>query len=359
MKRTSRHLLVILSVSFCISLISVYVCAGNGEDSSAGNPGAEEMSGEYSRQDVSGGVNSLSPGKDRLAEIRAYVDKSTVTIGEKVTYTLEIDVDNDLKSEFPAHVSDLGGFVVKDFGKDEKRIGGNRVRRKQWYLLDTYTTGSYVIPEQRVTVESPGGRKDTFKSPRIFVEVKSVMDEEGEKAGLRDIKGPLTVSKGASVILIAAVLIVILAVLGLLSRKLYLKKTSAPGQEPAPAPEETAFRELERIEGLELIKKHRIKEYYYLVSLALRTYLENRFSLKAPEQTTEEFLGSVVDSGKLKGKYIDILKEYLSHCDLVKYAEFDPGKARAKSLIDTTRRFIEETAKDEEYDNAVINRTIT
>ncbi len=293
---------------------------------------------------------SLPKGHD-LAELRAYVDKSTITIGEKVTYTLEIDTDNDLKVEFPSYVTGLGGFIVKDFGKDEKKIGRKRTRKKQWYLLDTYTTGSYVIPQQQVTAKLPDGRRETLKSPEIFVEVKSVMSAEGEEAGLRDIKGPLMVKKGAPIFLITAILLILLVAAGLMLRKLYLNKITAQRKEPALTPEEIVFKELERIESLGLLEKSKIKEYYYLVSLALRTYLENRFSLKAPEQTTEEFLGSVINSDKLEGRHINILKEYLNHCDLVKYAKFDPGKAQAESLVDTTRRFIEETAQDKEDGN--------
>jgi len=301
--------------------------------------------------------------KDGLAELRAYVDKSSITIGEKVTYTLEIDADNNLKVEFPSYVSGLGGFVVKDFGKDEKRIGRHCIRKKQWYLLDTYTylldtytTGSYVIPEQRVAIKLPDGKIETLKSPQIFVEVKSVIDEKEEKTGLRDIKEPLSVSSGVPVALIIGSILAILAVGGIILWKLYLKKFAAKRKEPALTPQEIAFRELERIECLQLIEKSKIKEYYYSVSLALRIYLENRFSLKAPEQTTEEFLESVVSSDKLEGKHINILKEYLSHCDLVKYAKFDPGKVQAKLLIETTRHFIEETVESKEDSNdAVIN----
>jgi hypothetical protein len=181
------------------------------------------------------------------------------------------------------------------------------------------------------------------------------MSEEGEESGLRDIKEPLTVKKGAPVILITAILLIFLATGVLMLWKLYLRKTTAQRKEPALAPEEIAFRELERIERLGLLEKSKIKEYYYLVSLALRTYLENRFFLKAPEQTTEEFLESVVNSDKLEGRQINILKEYLNHCDLVKYAKFDPGKTQAKSLVDTTRRFIDETAKNKEEVNDVVN----
>ncbi|RKY32531.1 MAG: hypothetical protein DRP74_02355 [Candidatus Omnitrophota bacterium] len=386
MKKINRYVLI-LAITCCISFISFYGYVDSSEDTHVNLPQGfksadEEAVNADTAQDESSITTqkefrgsdatsnrqepgsspdprlsmkktmkkSLPKGHD-LAELRAYVDKSTITIGEKVTYTLEIDADNDLKIEFPSYVTGLGGFVVKDFGKDEKRIGRNRTRKKQWYLLDTYTTGSYVIPQQQITAELPDGRRETLKSPEIFVEVKSVIVEKEEKAGLRDIKGPLIVSKGVPVILITAILLIILVAAGLILWKLYLKRVTAQRKEPAPTPDEIAFRELERIEGLGLLEKSKIKEYYYLVSLALRAYLENRFSLKAPEQTTEEFLESIVNSDKLEGRHINILKEYLNHCDLVKYAKFDPGKAQAKSLIDTTRRFIDETAKNKEEDN--------
>jgi hypothetical protein len=405
-KKVNKYLLI-LAFASCISFISLYSYAESEEDTSLNLPQGvkpvrdseenqdyisnglkladEEVAGASTALSESSGIQQeekipgktieqaqekdtyeeapisekenkkgSSPGKHDLAELRAYVDKSTITIGEKVTYTLEIDADNNLRIEFPSYVTGLGGFVVKDFGKDEKKIGRNWTRKKQWYLLDTYTTGSYVIPQQQITAELPDGRRETLKSPEIFVEVKSVIGEEGEDVGLRDIKKPLTVKKDAPVVLLTVILLIILIAAGLILWRLYLKKISVQKKEPSLPPDEIAFRELERIEGLGLLEKSKLKEYYYMVSLVLRTYLENRFSLKAPEQTTEEFLESVVNSDKLEGRHINILKEYLNHCDLVKYAKFDPGKAQAKALVDTTRRFIDETAKNKEEANDVV-----
>ena len=91
-------------------------------------------------------------------------------------------------------MANLGGFAVKDFGQEEpKKSGRDRVKRSNWYLLDTYTVGPYVIPPQLVAFTLPGGRKAMLKSPEIFVEVKSVMEEGSGEEGLRDIKSPLNV----------------------------------------------------------------------------------------------------------------------------------------------------------------------
>jgi hypothetical protein len=355
-KKVNKYLLILAFV-ICISFVSLYSYAESGEGISSKTTEQVQDRDVYKKLSLAEekSIKGLSPGKHDLAELRAYVDKSAVTIGEKVTYTLEIDADNDLKIEFPSYVTGLGGFMVKDFGKDEKKIGRNRTRQRQWYLLDTYTTGSYLIPQQQVRVELPDGRRETLKSPEIFVEVKSLIGEEGEDVGLRDIKKPLTVKEDAPVVLITAILLIILVAVGAILWRLYLKKMAFRKKEPALSPDEIAFRELERIESLGLLEKSKIKEYYYLVSLALRRYLENRFSLKAPEQTTEEFLESIVNSDKLEGRHVNILKEYLNHCDLVKYAKFDPGKAQARALAGMTRRFIDETAKNKEEANDAVN----
>lgn len=334
--------LITLWFFYCISFVPIDIYADSGENSS-----------DISLSGVEG-VKEFLSREENSSELRAFVDKSTITIGEKVTYSLEIDVDSDLKVEFSTDFSELGGFVVKDFGKNDKKIGRNRIRKTQWYLLNTYTIGSYVIPAQSVKIKSNNGRIRVLKSPEIFVEVKSVMGDEEKNASLRDIKEPLSVNAGVSRGFVLAVIIVSLIAGGIVLWRFYFKKGDVKKRIPLLLPERIAFGELERIENLGLIEKEMVKEYYYLVSLTLRTYLENRFFLKAPEQTTEEFLESVIHSDSLEEKYISLLKEYLNHCDLVKYAKFDPGKSQSKKLIETTRQFIEETAEDKKGETTKI-----
>ena len=67
------------------------------------------------------------------------------------------------------------------------------------------------------------------------------------------------------------------------------RKAGAEREEKIPAHEQ-AYRELERLLARELIEKGQVKEFYAGVSGVLRRYIENRFGLKAPERTTEEFL---------------------------------------------------------------------
>ena len=71
--------------------------------------------------------------------------------------------------------------------------------------------------------------------------------------------------------------------------------------------------------------------------------MEDRFGLRAPEQTTEEFLEAMRDSYAIERAHKDLLKEFLRHADMVKFAELTPGPADAERAADSARRFIEQT----------------
>jgi hypothetical protein len=287
-------------------------------------------------------ASSKESSKKSLADFSVFVDKSIITIGEKVKYTMQIEADESVNVEFPDDIQ-FGGFAVKDFGREpRKKAGKNRIREKAWYVLDTYTVGPYVIPIQTVKIKLPNGSRKKLKSTEIFVEVKSVIEEEGEeKEGLRDIKDPLSIP--ASIPVGIVIMLIALGVGGVFYWFNYKKNQDAKRLEPPLPAHERALNELQRIEGMGLIDQGQVKEFYFLVSNTLRKYLEDRFSLKAPEQTTEEFLENVSHSNDLEERYVELLKEYLYSCDLVKFARFVPGENEITTLLETTRHFIKET----------------
>src|SRR3954466_1400067 len=62
------------------------------------------------------------------------------------------------------------------------------------------------------------------------------------------------------------------------------------------------------------------------VSDAIRRYLEERFNLRAPERTTEEFLRDLQRAHELSQEQKLWLAEFLERCDLVKFARFEPAE---------------------------------
>jgi hypothetical protein len=84
--------------------------------------------------------------------------------------------------------------------------------------------------------------------------------------------------------------------------------------------------------------------YCSLISDVVRTYLEERFDLDAPDRTTEEFLEEMRSTAILHPDHKALLEEFLSRCDLVKFARFEPTQDELKSLLDAALPVIDETA---------------
>lgn len=81
-----------------------------------------------------------------------------------------------------------------------------------------------------------------------------------------------------------------------------------------------------------------------LVSDVVRVYLEERFDLHAPERTTEEFLEEMRGSALLLPAQKAMLEQFLTRCDMVKFAREEPSENELKELLDSALRLIDETA---------------
>ena len=123
-----------------------------------------------------------------------------------------------------------------------------------------------------------------------------------------------------------------------------------PQPAPRPAvelpPHVKALRALGRLHQAPRTTPAQIEAFYVEVSQVLRVYLEERFGLRAPERTTEEFLLEL-EQPAIAGLDLEQrlqLRRFLSQCDLVKFAAQTPGEdvhqatfAIAEGLVEATR----------------------
>ena len=79
------------------------------------------------------------------------------------------------------------------------------------------------------------------------------------------------------------------------------------------------------------------------VSDAVRVYLEERFQLRAPERTTEEFLRDLQKTSALSAPQKESLGLFLEQCDLVKFARFEPPETMLRELQESALRLVHET----------------
>jgi hypothetical protein len=129
--------------------------------------------------------------------------------------------------------------------------------------------------------------------------------------------------------------------LGLLRRR-----TVAPPAAVALPAHVRALRALGRLRTAPRTTPAEIERFYVDVSTVLREYLEERFALRAPERTTEEFLRELEGGDRLAREHRAALEQFLRRCDLVKFAAQVPGEAEHVATFAIAEAFVEGTRTD-------------
>jgi hypothetical protein len=155
---------------------------------------------------------------------------------------------------------------------------------------------------------------------------------------IRDIRPPVIIPSGWAWVLWALLVLAVAAAAFFLWRWWQRRKV-IQAIVPEIPPHVRAKQRL--AEALALIGQPR--EFCIAVSDTLRVYLEERFSFRAPERTTEEFLLDLKKTDLLLRDQKDSLGEFLQSCDLVKFAKYEPREPELRDLHASALRLVEET----------------
>ena len=139
-----------------------------------------------------------------------------------------------------------------------------------------------------------------------------------------------------------ALAVVLLIVAGVVMWWLRRRRQAAPPLLPVIPPHVRAKQKL--AEALMFISDP--NRFCTEVSNTLRLYLEERFNLRAPERTTEEFLVELRTSKHLTIDQKQSLGSFLESCDLVKFARHEPTEDNLRQLHDAALRLVDETQFD-------------
>ncbi len=288
-------------------------------------------------------------GSNSIVKVNANVDNAKVTIGDKIKYKITVNFPEEIEVLFPEIMDEIAGLTVVDSGNEKLEKDEGRIMQEIWYILETYDTGSYIIPALEIKYKKKGELEDEIvKTPEVFIEVVSILDEKA--SDIRDIKPPVVINKNYyRLYVIIAIAFGILALAAIVLHFLYRRKHRKIEFVPEPLPaHKIAYSELEKLKALNLISKGLVKEYYYRLSNIVRHYIENRFKLMAPERTTEEFLTEMTTTYKLEEMHKKLIRNFLEHCDMVKFAAYGPDNREienafnlAKKLVDETREVLE------------------
>jgi hypothetical protein len=146
------------------------------------------------------------------------------------------------------------------------------------------------------------------------------------------------------------------AVVAVLAMALWLlnRRRRAVSQDVVRVPaHEWASQQLSELIAEDLIGKHRVQEFYYRVSGIVRGYIERRFTVSAPDMTTEEFLASTVRDRRFGAETTQELNGFLTACDMVKYACHSPQDEEADGAIQAASDFVEKTRIHDQIEDGV------
>jgi hypothetical protein len=107
---------------------------------------------------------------------------------------------------------------------------------------------------------------------------------------------------------------------------------------------EIALQRLE--EARALMHPSSVKEYSVAISDVVRQYIEAAMNVTATHRTTEEFLRDLLGSSNASlAAHRNLLDEFLSQCDMAKFAGVGLSMQIMESLHRSARSFVIETAK--------------
>ncbi len=161
--------------------------------------------------------------------------------------------------------------------------------------------------------------------------------------GLRDVRDPASFPANYLFFLV----IVLVFLISGCAAYIFLKRKQKDEIKELPVdtrhPWEIAHDQLDQLAKSSYVQEECFKEYYSELSGIIRRYFENRFNIRAPEMTTEEFLWFLERSKDLKTGHKEALQKFMTSCDIIKFAKHIPRVEEAEDSFRFARQLVNET----------------
>ena len=268
-------------------------------------------------------------------------------LGDLMTLTLTVAAEPGVGVEMPSFGDALGRFTIVDFAPRAETADDGGARLAQRYTLQATASGRHRVPRLRLEfVDDRPGRGDgeprELLTDEIGFAVASVLPDGTEASSLRPARDPLPELEGPWIerhwpwLAGGAAGLAVLAA-GILA---WMRRAAARARLSAF---DRAAARLARLRGRGLPASEHVDPWYVELSDIVRRYVEERFALRAPELTTEEFLLEAGRSAELSPAHRDLLSDFLERCDRVKFARYSPGDGESREALDVASRFLDES----------------
>lgn len=285
-------------------------------------------------------IAGLAPAQ---VDVNVTLSPPVLPFHKQATFTVVVEAPAGLNVKLPDmrdHFGELAVYGIPDHHSEP--VGDDRVRTTEIYILDPVHIRDHVIAPVEVTwgdgnviaVPSPVFRVRDLR-PAELEEAQRFMDAI---AGGPGVAGPGYSGLWFSIFGVA------LAAAALAAWFLY-RRSRGPDSEVVLAEKawEIAKQRLAALAERRLPQLGKYDAYHVDLSSILRYYIEGRFEVHAPEQTTPEFLGEISGTGYFSPDQEVFLARFLRLCDRVKFAQFRPDLEAMTMSFEEVEFFVEET----------------
>lgn len=282
-------------------------------------------------------------------------DRDAARVADPVRLELTVEHPTTARVLWPALEGDWGGFAVasepSETEHDEQAATSRASKR---YALRALQSGPRTLPELTVRFRGVGNHDEEaddlaeITTEPIDFEISSALSgSEEPQTILRADGSPVELRDERRFPwgwLIAGIVGLVVLAVGCYRLLRWLRDREPP-EIIIPA-HRWALDRLDRLAEARLIERGETHEYYFRLSDIVRGYVERRFSILAPEMTTDEFTEVLRNDRVLEEPHRRLLGPFLEACDLVKFARHVPGREEADGAFESARSFVIESADD-------------
>ncbi|MBU4201337.1 MAG: hypothetical protein KKG09_07330 [Verrucomicrobia bacterium] len=286
-------------------------------------------------------------------ECRITVEPAAVYLDRDILLTLRIRAPATMDVRLPPLANRLQGFDISGAFDREPVVQDGFVTREHCVkltptLAEEYRLGPLAITYTDRSLQPP---EDGWFATRPLTFQAAPVVAGRASSTLADIMGPVRIYPPFKTValwiglalLAAAILYGFWFAVRRIHRTIQLRRMS---------PKERALHELADLMAKDLIGHNQMKEFYLEITTIIRRYIERAHAIRAPEQTTEEFLIAAMQDPRFSRDVVLKLKAFLLTADLVKFAAFRPDPPTVDKTVTTARDYIESDEQEHQQPDA-------
>lgn len=284
--------------------------------------------------------------------VTARLDSLQMFVGQQDGLELEVSMPAGRKLQLPPLKKGMEiipnvEIVDVDAPDTVHMNDGKQLQVTQRYVITAWDSSFYYLPPMQVMVDST-----VYESKSLALKVYT-LDVDTLNAEVffppRDIQDlPFSwedweqITYGMLVLLLLVALIFVMRILikkGKPIFRIIRRKKKIPAHQ-------VAISEIERIKAQRTWAQEDSKEYYTLLTDALRTYIQERYAFSAMEMTSSEIIERLTEDGDQKS--LDELREIFRTADLVKFAKWSTQINENDANLVAALQYVNETKLEED-----------